>query len=308
LRSIFGNKTYYFDKDKMRIRETISAWLLHRYKILVQDEENFEHKNDFSYTHAKMLGIVVPCLVVFAIFGFWLGYGLSKGGNFGDNQEGEMRRKVLALNTVVDSLVEISEKQNTYLTDLKRVMKADNNALKGDTSRVKNKSKDSLKAIQTDTINTDYISKEDKKLRQEFEGTVNFTKNTNEQERFLKDFMFFPPLKGMVSEIYDSKKQHFGVDVVTKQNEPIKVIAEGTVILASWTEDTGNIIAVQHRANLISIYKHNSALLKKVGDFVKPGEAIAIVGNTGKLSSGSHLHFELWLNGSPINPERFINF
>ncbi|MEM9983347.1 MAG: M23 family metallopeptidase, partial [Bacteroidota bacterium] len=113
---------------------------------------------------------------------------------------------------------------------------------------------------------------------------------------------------GIVSEKYSSKAKHYGTDIVSKKNEPIKSVTDGTVILSSWTEDTGNVIAIQHKSNIISIYKHNSVLLKKVGDVVKAGEVVAIVGNTGKFTTGPHLHFELWYNGNPVNPERFISF
>lgn len=96
--------------------------------------------------------------------------------------------------------------------------------------------------------------------------------------------------------------------MVAKANEPIKAAADGTVILASWTEDTGNVIIIQHQADIVTVYKHNSVLLKKQGDFVKAGDVIAIIGNTGRLSTGPHLHFELWYKGNAINPEKFISF
>ena len=99
-----------------------------------------------------------------------------------------------------------------------------------------------------------------------------------------------------------------GVDVVAKANEPIKCITDGTVIFSSWTQDSGYVIVVQHRGNLISTYKHNAQLLKKVGTFDNAGEIIAIVGNSGELTNGPHLHFELRYNGNSLNPEEFVTF
>jgi murein DD-endopeptidase MepM/ murein hydrolase activator NlpD len=98
------------------------------------------------------------------------------------------------------------------------------------------------------------------------------------------------------------------VDVVCATNELVKSVLDGTVILASWTLETGYIIEIQHENNIISVYKHNSQLLKKVGNKVKVGEAIAIVGNSGELSTGPHLHFELWYEGKSVNPEDYIVF
>jgi murein DD-endopeptidase MepM/ murein hydrolase activator NlpD len=126
--------------------------------------------------------------------------------------------------------------------------------------------------------------------------------------RELQGFFFFTPISGFVSDKYDAKKLHFGVDIVAKTNEPVKCVAEGTVVLASWTQDSGYVIAVQHRGNLVSVYKHNAGLLKKVGSFVNAGEIISIVGNSGEMTDGSHLHFELWHNGNSLDPQEFVTF
>mgnify|MGYP000442267574 CR=1 FL=1 len=126
------------------------------------------------------------------------------------------------------------------------------------------------------------------------------------QSVFLGHTLFFPPVKGVISQKYSPK--HYGVDLVSKPNEVVKSVLDGTVIFSAWTIETGYTIAVQHENNFVSIYKHNSDLLKKTGTFVRAGEAIAIIGNTGELSSGPHLHFELWYNGSPVNPEDYIVF
>jgi murein DD-endopeptidase MepM/ murein hydrolase activator NlpD len=98
------------------------------------------------------------------------------------------------------------------------------------------------------------------------------------------------------------------VDIVSKQNEAIKAVLDGTVILSNWTLETGYVIVIQHPQNIVSVYKHNSAVLKKTGEIVKAGDPIAILGNTGEMSSGSHLHFELWYNGTPVNPKDYITF
>lgn len=121
-------------------------------------------------------------------------------------------------------------------------------------------------------------------------------------------FLFFPPLKGTVTQTFDHEKQHFGIDVVTGKNESIKSIDEGTVILAAYTAETGYVIQVQHRNNFISIYKHNSVLLKSTGDPVRAGEAIAVVGETGEFSTGPHLHFELWRDGVALDPLAYVAF
>ena len=121
-------------------------------------------------------------------------------------------------------------------------------------------------------------------------------------------YLLFPPATGSISEKYDTDKKHFAVDVVLKENAPIMAVAHGTVIFAEWTAETGHVIIIKHDFGLLSVYKHNSSLEKEQGDLVKAGEVIAKAGNTGELSTGWHLHFELWLNGYSVDPTDFINF
>jgi len=120
--------------------------------------------------------------------------------------------------------------------------------------------------------------------------------------------LFFTPLKGVITNDFNTAGRHYGVDIVARQDEAIKAVLDGTVIFSNWTVETGYVIAIQHPQNIVSIYKHNSALLKKAGESVKAGEPIAIIGETGELSTGPHLHFELWNEGNPVNPRDYISF
>lgn len=119
---------------------------------------------------------------------------------------------------------------------------------------------------------------------------------------------FYTPINGLVSARFDPMIDHLATDIVATEDQTVKSVLEGTVVLSSWTPETGNVLAVQHANNLLSIYKHNSVLLKKVGNFVDAGEAIAIVGNSGEYSSGPHLHFELWHKGVALNAEDYMVF
>ncbi len=123
-----------------------------------------------------------------------------------------------------------------------------------------------------------------------------------------KSYYFFPPLKGYVTNEFEPRSDHFGIDVVAPENEPVKAVMDGVVIFSQWTSETGYVIGLQHGNNLLTLYKHNSVLLKKEGNFVKAGDAIAIIGNSGEQTTGPHLHFELWYNGQPINPRDYIVF
>ena len=125
----------------------------------------------------------------------------------------------------------------------------------------------------------------------------------------LASLHFFPPVKGIISGKYDIRTKHFGTDIVTSPKSPVMAALDGTVIFTGWTMETGYVIEIQHNNNLVSVYKHNSALLKEAGDLVRAGEAISVVGDSGELyTSGPHLHFEMWYKGSPLDPEKHILF
>jgi murein DD-endopeptidase MepM/ murein hydrolase activator NlpD len=148
-------------------------------------------------------------------------------------------------------------------------------------------------------------SSEDSLLRKKVERDM---KGGNQMESGYSIDFFFPPVNGRISQSFSSQKGHYGVDVVTETDEPIKVCLDGTVIVAGWVPGEGNILIVQHNNDFISVYKHCSVLLRKQGDKILTGDPIGIVGNTGENTSGPHLHFELWQKGNALNPQEFISF
>ena len=165
---------------------------------------------------------------------------------------------------------------------------------------------DSLKLNPDDTTFDNYQgnfdkSKEDSLLRYKIE-------NADKPLPEIHYDFFHAPVKGTISEGFNTKDKHYAVDVVTSKDAPVKATADGTVIFSEWTAQTGYVIIIEHTNNLISVYKHNSLLTKEQGELVKAGEVIAAAGNTGELSTGPHLHFELWSDGYPIDPTNFIDF
>ena len=167
-------------------------------------------------------------------------------------------------------------------------------------------------SIITSSINNTTItaSHNDSLFREAVEREDRFNVLTEETEKpsSLQSIAFYAPIKGLVIDKFDIQKEHYGIDIVAPENEAIKASLPGTVILSSWTTETGYTIAIQHENDLISFYKHNSVLLKRIGETVLAGDVIAIIGNSGELSTGPHLHFELWHKGKAINPEHHILF
>jgi murein DD-endopeptidase MepM/ murein hydrolase activator NlpD len=206
-----------------------------------------------------------------------------------------------------DSLEHRLEQNNLYLANLQAILKGEEphteDFITQDSSRIE--------SLRVDEIGNPAIkAKEDSLLREyvEREDSYSLKSNMNNNNSSEAKLYYFTHLNGTVTNQFNPTEKHYGVDIVAPKNEAIKAALDGTVIFADWTVETGYVIQLQHRNNITSIYKHNSVLLKEVGQVVKAGEAIAIVGNTGKLSSGPHLHFELWKEGKAIDPMQFINF
>lgn len=273
-----------------------------RYQLIIRNEENFAERTSVGFTYSKV--ILFSVIIFTALFAMSLFMTKTILARWFDPKHEQlvMNRKLTELDHIVDSLILEDERKEMFITNLKR-------RLNGDTTGLS----PSL-AIRTEnqpfTRPTNlHPTEKDSAFRKEFEQSdMALISLATSKDRDLEETFFYTPLTGFISDRYDVKKNHLGVDIVAKANEPVKCIADGTVIFSSWTQDAGYVIMVQHRGNLISAYKHNAQLLKKVGTFVSGGEIVSIIGNSGELTNGPHLHFELWHNGNSLNPEEFINF
>lgn len=276
--------------------------LLNKYRLVVLNEETFEERfaiklnrlNVFVFSALSAIFLVAATILFIAytpLREYIPGYSSTA-----------LKLKATELNLKTDSLQGVLEANTAYYNSLKRV-------LTGDVS-IATFNKDSIiRAAEEEQQLREYDlnpSKEDSLLREKVAKEDKYSLFESATSKV--SFVLFPPVKGTISEEYNAEKKHFAVDVVVPEETPIKAVADGTVILSEWTTQTGYVILVEHPEGLISVYKHNSALTKEQGDLVKSGEVIAISGNAGKLTTGPHLHFELWSNGYPIDPKTFIDF
>ncbi|HNP17339.1 MAG TPA: M23 family metallopeptidase [Fulvivirga sp.] len=288
----------------MRARKTLSSWLVNRYLLIIRNEENFAEKTTFSFTYAKAILLTVTVFILLMALSLFLVKTLLAQWFDPRHAQMESNKKLYELAVKVDSLAQEVDEKDKFIRNFQHV-------LSGDTL-------DAFQSYETtptneneviSSIDVTKLSPVDSQFRQEFEQTdQSLLKFASASYNELQEIFFFSPITGYVSAAYNVREGHYGVDIVAKKNEPVKCVADGTVIMASWTQDSGYVISVQHRGNLISVYKHNAELLKKVGNFVNAGEIISIIGNTGELTDGPHLHFELWYNGNSVNPEEFVTF
>jgi murein DD-endopeptidase MepM/ murein hydrolase activator NlpD len=212
----------------------------------------------------------------------------------------KLKKQATDLTYKTDSLVKTLNYTNRYLENIRMVLKGDieNNEV----------NRDSLfQQFKLDPSSIDLTpTRQDSMLRAEV--AVEDKYNLFERNLDKKNLVLFPPITGTVSMPFDARQKHYAVDVVAPMDTPVKAAANGTVIFSEWTADTGYVIILEHEGGLLSVYKHNGSLAKSQGAVVRGGEVIASVGNTGELTTGPHLHFELWDNGNAVNPLDYIDF
>lgn len=291
----------------MKSRKTLSSRLTNRFLLIIRNEENFAEKTTFSFNYAKLIVFFLSLFIIFLGISLYLVSSIL--GQWFDprHAEVEANRQLIALTMQIDSLVLEMDRKEQFIQNFQNIVEGD--GIVTEENRIAEQESDALDALNKDT-EIKNIAEIDNQFRKEFEEedevlySVVGGRNTGE----LQETYFFSPISGIVSSPYNPKAEHFGVDIVAKKNEPIKAVADGTVVFADWNQESGYVIAVQHRNNLISVYKHNSALLKKTGSFINAGDIIAIIGNTGELTTGPHLHLEFWYNGNPVDPEDFVSF
>lgn len=293
-------------EQKKATRKQRIAKLRNKYRLVIMNEETYEEKVSFRLSRLNVFtvtGITVILLII--ITSFLIAFTPLREYIPGYTDV-TLQKRIIELQHVTDSLQTDVQQKNVYLQNLKNVMEGRN--IVEDTSGMESKN-----AINYDDIEYSR-SPEDSLLRAEYEKESSYDLFYNENEELtapvsaLSSYLFFTPLKGIITSQFELSEQHYGIDIVAKRNEAVKATLDGTVVFSDWTIETGYVISIQHQGNFISVYKHNSVLLKKMGTVVKAGEPIAIVGESGELTTGPHLHFELWYNGMPVDPTEYVVF
>ena len=281
-------------------RGKLKQKLLNKYRLVVLNEETYEEQLYFRLTRLNVMIISILLISIF-VTGTVLLIASTPLKEFMPGYSSTAMRAQAAENAIkLDSLNRAYDQSIRYLNSIQQVLVGD---LKFDQLNESPITLDSFskrpKAIVSTSIDDSLLrAMVDQEDKYNFQGGSKSKIN----------FVLFPPAQGDLSQTYDPTNKHYAVDIVLKENAPIKAVADGTVIFSEWTAGTGHVIIIEHPFGLISAYKHNASLSKQQGDYVVAGEVIASAGNTGELSTGWHLHFELWSDGYPMNPESFIDF
>ena len=272
-----------------------------KYRLIIYNDNTFEEVWYMRLSRGNLIAVtsLIFVAIIVGLFALIAYTGIRE--LIPGYPDGYMRRAIITNAIMLDSLENEIRIRDQYFRNL--------NAL------IAGEEPDNMIALMDTNAEVGNIqfstSLEDSILRMQIEEEEQYNLLVMDHDDFpsgLPGIHFFAPLRGMVTNSFNASENHYGTDVVAAPNEVVKATLDGTVILASWTVETGYVIQIQHSNNLISVYKHNAELLKKVGNVVRAGDAIAIIGNSGELTTGPHLHFEIWHNGTPVDPEQFIVF
>lgn len=288
--------------EKKQQKKKIYKRLRNKFRLVIMNDETLEERasltlsplNVFVFTGTLIISLITITIYTIAftpLREYIPGY-----------TDVSVRRSALESYRKTDSLQRQLASQELFLQNMK-------NLFSGNIDKSVNI--DTMQSLQLyDTIHALKHSEDDSFIRSEIEKQDKFNLSIGPETNAgsISSFFFFTPVKGKLTTTFTPLDKHYGVDIVAAPDAVIKSTLDGTVVMADWTSQTGYVIAIQHNNNLFSIYKHNSALMKAVGNIVKAGDVIAIIGNTGELTTGPHLHFELWYNGAPVNPADYISF
>lgn len=286
---------------RIKRRKVIMNKLKHKYRLVFFNDNTFE---EVWHLRLSLLNVLsaVGTISFFLIVLVIVLMAFTPLREFIPGYPNEtMRRKIVQSALRLDSLEKKIKLRDQYFANLNALISGEE-PIKYDSIQKSVKNYKDIKFTK---------SVQDSLFRQKYEEEEQFNfavKRSTKQESSIAEMHFFPPVKGIITNTFNAKENHLGIDIVGAPNEVVKSTLDGTIVLATWTLETGYIMQIQHQNNVISIYKHNANLLKKVGSMVKAGDAIAILGNSGELTTGPHLHFELWYTGKPVNPQDYIIF
>ena len=270
-----------------------------KYKLTIINENTLEELVGLRVSKLNGLSVLLTVLAVLFLIAACIIAFTPLRNYLPGYMNSDVRAQIVDNALRVDSLQQVLNKQNLYIMNIQDIFSG---KVQVDTVQ----SMDSLTAARQDTLMEH--TKREEEFRRQYEETekYNLTSITSQPE--VGGLIFFRPTRGLISSHFDAGKKHFGTDIAANPKESVLATMDGTVLLSTYTAETGYLIAVQHNQDFVSVYKHCGSLLKCEGDQVKGGEAIALVGNTGSLTTGPHLHFELWYKGKPVNPEKYIVF
>jgi len=287
-------------KPQKRNFQTFWSNIRFKYKLLFVNERTLEEVWVFRLSKLSACASLIAFIIIIIAITAVIIVSTPVRNYLPGYLDVEVRKEIMRNTLRADSLERLIAIQSFYLKNVTGIL---NGTLPIDSARYI----DSLALINAN-YNIPRSDREEQFVRS-FEEKEKDNLTTLDPNHIPSEAVFFyKPVNGPISAHYDTKIRHYGVDLTASPQQNVLATLDGTVIFTGYDAQYGNIIEIQHKNGYVSIYKHNALLLKRMGDAVIGGEAIALIGNTGELSTGPHLHFELWFKGAPVNPEEYIAF
>ncbi|MFN3403827.1 MAG: murein hydrolase activator EnvC family protein [Cytophagaceae bacterium] len=284
----------------MKHKKTLYNWLTNRFLLIIRNEENFAEKRTFSFNYAKIIVFGVTFLTVVFSICFYLSTSILSFLFDPRHKRMETNKKIILLSAKVDSLGFEMEKKDRYINDIKLIM-----AGVPVQTAVEKVAADPKKKIEPKELSN--VSTVDSIFRRQFENNKSLTSKVKPVAELRTDFFMFPPVEGSMVNGFSPGK-NFSVELSGYDSQPIKTVTDGTVIYTGWVTNEGYIVVVQHRDNLISVYRKLKVVLKKKGENLKGGEVIGLLSSAGKSQKNPTLKFEIWHKGKPADPNNYIKF
>jgi len=274
--------------------------LYRQYKVVISNDKTFEERLSFKTTKAGVFFVTATYTVVLIALTIVLIFFTQLKEYVPGYSSLELLKSSTELSFKTDSIENVIALNNQYYNSIKKVLSGELDTIAFNRDSILNEIN---KDLLTSQLNR---SSEDSLLREYIEEEDRFNLTTS--QLIIENKNLYQPVLGEITQKFNYKEEHFAIDIAVDTGTPIKSVSDGRVVLSEWTMETGHVIIVDHGDMLLSVYKHNSSLLKSQNELVTAGEVIALSGNQGTLTTGPHLHFELWKNGVPIDPEEFFNF
>jgi murein DD-endopeptidase MepM/ murein hydrolase activator NlpD len=280
--------------------ERILNKLKNQYRLTIFNDSTFQSVFSIKLTRLKVFAALAIASSVIVVLVTFLIAATPLREYIPGYPDAEQREMMVDNALKIDSLEIELQKRDAFFESIKAVVSGN---VSVDTTAI-NDSTAKLQSVKFNNYNHDSVFQDELLAEQ---TNVSIRGNTSGRTE-LSQMHFFVPVKGIVTNSFNTLSDHLGVDLVSDPNARICSVLDGTVIFSGWTLETGYVIYIQHDADLISVYKHNAELLKSIGDRVKAGEPVAIIGNSGEFTTGPHLHLELWHRGNPVDPQQYIDF
>jgi len=286
--------------ENTKPKKKFAKKLLHKYRMVVLNEDTFEERFSFRLTRLNVfVAVGISAILLIAMTTFLIAFTPLREYIPGYSSAA-LKEKATKLAYTSDSLQNRMRMNDQYLQSIQDALRGEFDVQQLDRDSILSQPITDLEYQEINRIKADSLLREEVAEEDKYNILPTATDNIN--------FSLFPPVKGTISESYNIENKHYAIDIVTTRNSPIKSVADGRVIFAEWTAETGYVIIIEHSYGLLSVYKHNASLSKSQGDIVRSGEVIATAGNTGEFTTGPHLHFELWNEGNPVDPSEYIDF